>query len=250
MLPALMAAALVGLPPRPPIVLHYRVDLRATRHMDRSASDTTGGDFQAAAYLSVTLRDTTGGQVGRVVIDSVACSGTGLLSMAYDPAVGRASRGAWYDVVMVRGMPGKLPKPSVRNPLTDAIAPVTLELFPPPRATMATGDAWVDTLDIHTATERWTESSPAITRWRVLSSDNNGTSLVGDLTVVVTVSGQVTATGMIVGKRIMQITPSGVVRSASLTTTQQMLAAAQAGAELRSPRGTTTATISLLPAVP
>jgi len=250
MLPALLAAALASAVTHPPAVQHYRVELRASRHIDRSPTDTTGGDYHAVAFLSATRRDTVGGQVGRVVIDSVTCAGTGILSMAYDPSVGRASRGAWYDVLLVKGEPETLPKPSLRNPLTDALAQVTLELFPPARRKSAVGEMWVDTLNIATASDRWSETSPAITKWKVISAGGDGVVIEGDLTVVVSVTGQVTATGMIIGKRTIVVTPAGVVRSATLATTQQMLAAAQSGTEIRAPRGSTSATITLLGETP
>jgi hypothetical protein len=242
----LLAVVITGGFPNTPITLHYRVDFRAVRRFDRSSTDTTGGEFTATAFLSTTLRDTTTGYVGRVVVDSVTCSGTGLLSMAYDPAVGRSSKGVWYDVVLVKGGAEVLPKPSVRNPLTDAIAQVTLELFPPVNRKSSIGDAWVDTLDIRTATERWTESRPAITRWRVVPATGGEAKIEGDLAVVVSVSGQVAGTGMIIGKRTMTLSAAGAVRSATLSTTEQMLAAGQNATEIRALRGTTSATVTLI----
>ena len=167
--------------------------------------------------------------------------------MAYDPAVGRASRGVWYDVLLIKGRPELLPKPSVRNPLTDALAQVNLELFPPVNRKRGSGESWVDTLDIRTATDRWTESRPAITKWRVISAAPDEERLEGDVAVIVSVSGQVAATGMIVGKRTMTVAPTGEIRSASLSTSEQMLAAGQNAIEIRALRGMTTATIALLP---
>jgi hypothetical protein len=246
MLTALLAVVMVGVFPNAPIILHYRVELKAVRRFDRSSTDTTGGEYTATAFVSTTLRDTTGGQIGRVIIDSVTCSGTGLLSMAYDPAVGRNSKGVWYDVVLIKGGAEVLPKPSVRNPLTDAIAQVTLELFPPVNRKPAVGDAWVDTLDIRTATERWTESRPAITRWRVVPATGDEARIEGDLAVVVSVSGQVAGTGMIIGKRMMTVSAAGAIRSATLSTTEQMLAAGQNASEIRALRGTTSATVTLI----
>jgi hypothetical protein len=248
MLSGLLAVAMVGVFPNAPITLHYRVELRAVRSFDRSLTDTTGGEFAAIAFIATTLRDTTGGQIGHVVIDSVTCSGSGLLSMAYDPAVGRSSKDVWYDVLLIKGGAEVLPKPSLRNPLTDAIAQVTLELFPPVNRKLGSGESWVDTLDIRTATERWTESRPAITKWRVVSATGDEERLEGDLAVIVSVSGQVAGTGMIIGKRTMTVSATGAIRSAALSTTEQMLAAGQNAIEIRALRGTTTATVTLIPA--
>ena len=246
MLLGLLTVVMAGVIPGTPVTLHYRVDFRAVRRFDRSSSDTTGGEFTATAFVSTTLRDTTNGLIGRVVIDSVTCSGTGLLSMAYDPAVGRGSKGVWYDVVLIRGGVEVLPKPSVRNPLTDAIAQVTLELFPPVNRKSQVGDAWIDTLDIRTATERWTENRPAITRWRVVPATGGEATIEGDIAVVVSVSGQVAGTGMIIGRRTMTISAAGAVRSAALSTTEQMLAAGQNATEIRALRGSTSATVTLI----
>jgi hypothetical protein len=149
-------------------------------------------------------------------------------------------------VVLLKGGTEVLPKPSIRNPLTDAIAQVTLELFPPVNRKAVVGDAWVDTLDIRTATERWTESRPAITRWRVVPGSGDEVKIEGDLAVVVAVSGQVAGTGMIIGKRTMTVSAAGAVRSAALSTIEQMLAAGQNGTEIRALRGTTSATVTLV----
>lgn len=250
MLTGLLAVVMIGLVPRTPIPLHYRVELKSARRIDRTPADTSGGDFTAIAFMSATLRDTAGGQVGRVVIDSVTCSGTGLLSMAYDPVVGRQSAGAWYDVVLLAGRPEQLPRPSIRNPLTEALAQVTLELFPPVHRRSAAGDSWVDTLDIRTATDRWSESRPAVTRWKVVSNDGAEEAIEGDVTVIVAVSGQVSGTGMIVGKRRMAIMSDGAVRSATLSTTERMLAAAANASAIRTLQGITTASVTLLSPAP
>lgn len=249
MLLGVFAAVMVGVSPVTPITLQYRIEIRATRRIDRSPTDTAGGEFTATAFVSATTRDTIGGEVGRVVIDSVTCSGSGLLSMAYDPAVGRASRGAWYDVLLIRGRNESLPRPSIRNPLTDALAQVTLELFPPVNRKPALGEGWVDTLNIQTATDRWTESRPAITRWKVIAASSDESRFEGDVTVVVSVSGQVAGTGMIVGRRAMTVSSIGAVRTASLSTSEQMLAAGQNAVEIRALRGTTVATVTQVPAV-
>ena len=68
----------------------------------------------------------------------------------------------------------------------------------------------------------------------------------GDLAVVVSVSGQVAGTGMIIGKRTMTVSAAGAVRSAVLSTTEQMLAAGQNATEIRALRGTTSATVTLI----
>ena len=250
MLTGLLAVVMIGLIPRAPIPLHYRVELKSARRIDRSSSDTAGGDFTAVAFMSATLRDTAGGRIGRVVIDSVTCSGTGLLSMAYDPVVGQRSAGAWYDVMLLTARPEQLPRPSIRNPLTEALAQVALQLFPPVHRRSAAGDAWIDTLDIRTATDRWSESRPAVTRWRVVSNDGAEEAIEGDVTVIVAVSGQVSGTGMIIGKRRMAITRDGAVRAATLSTTEQMLAAAANANDIRTLRGLTSASITLLSAAP
>ena len=226
--------------------LHYRVDISSTWHIERSPTDTSGGDYHATAFLSTSLRDTTRGQIGHVVIDSVTCHGTGLLAEAYDPKVATASKGAWYDVLLDRDMREAVPRPSIRNTLTYAIAQVALELFPPDGMKGKAGDTWSDTLDIKSVTDRWTETSPGVTRWKVTAVSPEGVVLDGDLAIVLGVNGQVAGTGMVVGKRRMMLSPSGVVRSATLSTTTQMLAAGQQSTEIRAPRGTTSATVTLI----
>jgi hypothetical protein len=55
---------------------------------------------------------------------------------------------------------------------------------------------------------------------------------------------------MIIGKRTMTVSASGVVRSAALSTTEQMLAAGQNATEIRALRGTTSAAVTLIGSEP
>lgn len=251
MLPLLLAAAALFHPLTSPTPLHYRLRLAGTRQYEREHaigdSGSVGGDFTITAFVSTTLRDSAGGRIGHVVIDSVRCGGTGLLSMAYDSSVGGNSGGVWLDVPLDQTDETAPPTPSTRNPVTSAIAQYARAFFAPEHVMLAAGDAWSDTLDLHVNTTNYSQSGPTITHWKVVSVGTDGAELEATVAGVVAVSGRVSASGMILGTRTATVALDGVVRRASLKTSQQLLLANEGATEARTGQGSTTATIDLMP---
>jgi hypothetical protein len=247
MLSSLLSVAVLLHPAASPAPLHYRLHVTGMRQYERDDLSTVGGEFDVMAYVTTTDRDSAGGRIGHVVIDSVRSSGTGLLSMTYDSSVGTASRGVWLDVSLDRRNGDASPVPSTRNPVTGVVAQYARAFFAPEHASLVAGGAWTDTLDVHTITETSSRSGPTITHWKVTALAGDSVELEGTIAGVIAVSGRVSATGVVLGQRTATLSHDGILHQGSLTTTQQMLLANQGATEARSGRGSTTATIDLQP---
>jgi len=232
------------LPAGPPV--HYRLDLTGSLRFEGSVTDTVGrnGDATATVFLTATMRDTVGGRVARVVIDSAECRGAGILSMAFDPSVATRSKGTWYDVVLISGTSYVVPEASLRNTLTSRIGLVVRNLFPPIHPILIEGAVFADTVDVRSSSDRWAQSGPTVTKWKVTEMNASRTVLDGEVTGVVNVTGRVMATGLVVGHRSMTLSPEGVVTNATLTTSQQTLLTPQDNSEILRAIVTTSATVA------
>ncbi len=251
MYPLFLVVAAVLQPGVPAPALHYRLELTGTRQYQRehigTDSASVGGDFTITAFIATTVRDSAGGRIGRLLIDSVRCSGTGLLSMAYDSSVGQASRGVWLDVALDQTDETAPAAPSTRNPVTSTIAQYARAFFVPAHARLSAGGTWADTIDVHISAQNYSESGPTITRWKVVSVGPDATDLEATIVRMVAVSGRVSASGMVLGTGTVSLNRSGAVRRASVKTSQQLLLANDGATEARTGQGSTTATIDLLP---
>ncbi|MES1259636.1 MAG: hypothetical protein ABUL71_03505, partial [Gemmatimonadota bacterium] len=161
---------------------HYRITLKATRSVDRSANgeEAVSGTYTAVAFVTATTTTEAGGKVGHVVIDSVRCSGTGIMSMAYDTVVGARSRGARYDFPIGEHM-AELPIPTIGNTLTNTLAQTAVMLFPNVEAGARTGSTWVDSLDTSPLADAGAKNRPVVTRWKVVSAPADSLILEGDV---------------------------------------------------------------------
>lgn len=141
---ALAAAALVL--PRlslAPVTTKYRIDQSLSQEIDASVA---GGarqtiSFKTSSFITVTLADSAGGKVMRVVIDSLR----GDSATPISPAVLDSARGAEF-----RGYVARSGKPMGLEPVTSTSAAAQVQgllsdFFPWIRTGLKVGDSWTDT---------------------------------------------------------------------------------------------------------
>jgi hypothetical protein len=126
-----------------PATIKYRIDQSLTQEMDATAA---GGPkeriaFTTSSFVTVTLADSAGGKVIRVVVDSVR----GDSATPIPPPVLDSARGAEF-----RGFLQKSGKPSGLKPTSNATAAVQIQgllsdFIPWIKAGLKVGDSWSDT---------------------------------------------------------------------------------------------------------
>lgn len=126
-----------------PSTTKYRIDQTLSQEMDASAA---GGakqnlSFSTSSFVTVTLADSAGGKVMRVVVDSIR----GDSATPIPPAVLDSARGSEF-----HGFLQKSGKPTDLEPVRGAAAAVQIQgllsdFFPWTRAGLKVGDSWADT---------------------------------------------------------------------------------------------------------
>lgn len=144
-LAALGALALV--PPttgvRSPVTVHYRLDQTLTQEIDATASGKgkQSISFSTSGFLTLTLTDSTGGKVVKVVVDSMSGDSTSPVPAA----VFDSARGAEYRAFLSSS--GKLTElePVSESTATQQIQGFLTDFFPWVKSGLKVGDAWADT---------------------------------------------------------------------------------------------------------
>jgi hypothetical protein len=143
--PALVLLPALGLPAAvvAPSVTKYRIDQSLTQELDASAA---GGSrqklaFKTSSFVTVTLSDSAGGKIIRVLVDSVR----GDSDSPIPPAVLDSAKGAEF-----RGFVERSGKPTGFEPTRKVAAATQIQgllsdFFPWTRPGLKVGDSWVDT---------------------------------------------------------------------------------------------------------
>jgi hypothetical protein len=126
-----------------PATIKYRIDQTLSQEMDATVA---GGakqsiSFSTTSFVTVTLADSAGGKVMRVVVDSIR----GDSATPIPPAVLDSARGSEF-----HGFVQKSGKPTGLEPVSGASAAVQVQgllsdFFPWTRAGLKVGDSWTDT---------------------------------------------------------------------------------------------------------
>ena len=142
-LTALAPGLLLPAPALAPPTTKYRIDQSLSQEMDATAA---GGAkqriaFRTTSFVTVTLADSAGGKVIRVVVDSMrGDSATPIPAAVLDSARGAEFRG----FVEKSGKPTGL-TPSGNAPAAVQIQGLLSDFFPWTRAGLKVGDSWSDT---------------------------------------------------------------------------------------------------------
>lgn len=239
----LVLAALAGSTQQSSNPVHYRVTLKSDRHIDSTAAgeEARGGAYSVVAYMTATMTSDASQRMGHVIVDSVRCSGTGLMSMAFDSVVGPRSRGTRFDFP-IGARSSVIPTPSISNSLTNTLAQTALMLFPTMAADLQVGVTWADSLDTSPMSDVPAKSRPIVTRWKVTAAGADTVAAEGDVRGSLTFSGRVLSTGLITGTRHIAVS-GGVLRWQSSTTRQETLMVGDGASTVTAGSGTTTVQI-------
>ena len=127
-----------------PVTVHYRLDQTLTQEIDASASGKgkQSISFSTSGFLTLTLTDSTGGKVVKVVVDSMR----GDSSSPVPAAVFDSARGAEYHAFLSSA--GKLSElePVSTSTATQQIQGFLTDFFPWVKAGVKVGDTWADTI--------------------------------------------------------------------------------------------------------
>ena len=231
---------------QPPAEAHYRITLKASRNVDRTSSgeEARGGTYAAVAFVTVTASSEGARRVGHVVVDSVTCSGTGILSMTFDPVLGGQSRGARYDFP-VGSHQEVIPTPTISNVLTNTLAQTALMLFPNIEPAAAVGVTWTDSLDTSPMGDPSDKNHPITTRWRVTGKSADSTFAEGDVRGTLS-STRVVSSGVVSGTRRLTVV-AGALRMQTSTTNTETLMVPEGATAITVGTATTTLEIVAIP---
>ena len=126
-----------------PTAMRYRIDQSLTQEVDARAAGqgTQTLRFSTSSFVTVTLSDSAGGRVLRMVVDSMrGDSTTPIPASVFDSA-----RGSVYHAFLTReGRPGRL-EATTPTPAAAQVQGLLSDFFPWVRAGLRTGETWTDT---------------------------------------------------------------------------------------------------------
>lgn len=249
---AVMLMIAVAQAPVPPTSPHrYRLEVKTLRELDQSSiggAKTTDG-LTTSAMISVTLTDSAGGQLGRIMVDSMSLDPTGAVveDLQRHPTAAADARGASVRVYIAGGKIQGVQLSDSTNPALGAIVQAVAVLFPGIRRGAKVGDRWADTSQVNNGSGPRRVTGQVIASWKVLATEGDALVLEGSSmsrTKTEDGSGQVmTLTGE--SKERVVIPPIGLARRAAIETSNEMSITAP---RLASPiPGKTTGSLTLTP---
>lgn len=200
-------AALAGGTGPDKVAQRYKLDVVINQNIDATAAGqgVLNSEITGAAWLTLSLSDTTGGQLAHLVIDSFTVNATGQAAMQFSPDLASALKGQYLHGYIVDGKLSGSAKPSVEdNPTMNLVMPAMNALFPGVGARAATAQSWSDTTRNNTINETGTQNTESIVDWTVNSREGAMLNLTGAARGTVTiespeqqVSGTVTSTSTV-----------------------------------------------------
>lgn len=252
MLAGLLALATsIGVVTTPIVPLRYKIEIKTSQEVDLSAMGQAKmtGDIAAVAFLSVTMSDSSAGQLAHIVVDSMTLAPSGMMAQGYDPALVAGTKGGFYHVYVVGGKVQGTPKPSaIDNQVLTLLAQAVMMMFPGnTKAGLKAGDTYTDTATTSNTTAQGTNNSSSVTTWTVTGMDGEATVFTGDTAGRMTMDGgQNAMTGTNKGMRTMASTPKGPVKSATFTGTVDIAVVPAGMSDVIPVKGVTTVTITQL----
>jgi hypothetical protein len=181
--------------------VHYRVEAQTVATVDLSSMGQAPQNqtMTSMALLTTTVRDTAGGKVAHIVIDSITFDGGGAEAQM-PPEMLVSAKGAFFDGYVVNGRFKTPPSSSVKSVPATQVAAGVLLMFPGARSGMKVGDSWTDTVRTDTTTSAGAANGQTTIAWTVQSIDNG----------VITLNAITAATGTVgAGAAQMQIQSNG-----------------------------------------
>jgi hypothetical protein len=158
--------SLAGAVSGPSAPQRYRIEVRAKQEVDLSAmgQGTQTQEFGAVGFLTVTMSDTTGGQLAHIVVDSVAVPSGIELPAGFTTD---SAAGIFFHAYIVNGKVQGSLKPSAPQQMVGLLAGGIENLFPGMRATAKLGDTWADTVKSESNAEGNSQKSVTMLDWKV-----------------------------------------------------------------------------------
>jgi len=173
MLVGLLAlASLTGAVTTPSAPQRYRIEVKAQTEVDATASGQGkfSSELSLVGFITVTMSDTTGGQLAHIVVDSVVIpAGIEMPPQMGDPA---AAKGIFFHGYIVDGKVKGGLKPNQPNQLVAMLAGGVENLFPGLRTTAKVGDTWSDTVKTDATSEGMTQQSVTMINWTATAGAN------------------------------------------------------------------------------
>lgn len=255
MLVGLLAlATLTGTVTGPTAPQRYRIEVKAQQEVDMSAmgggKQTT--DLGVVGFVTVTMSDTTGGQLAHIVIDSVTIPAGIELPPQLADATGGA-KGIYFHGYIINGKAKDGLKPSTpNNPLVGLLAGAVENLFPGLRTTAKLGDSWVDTVKTDKTTGETKQNSTTLLNWKV--SSGTMASMTFDATTTGTMmsegpspNGKQTINAKISGTRSLTGPAVGPMQKGTIKAMQDLLVSIEGMADAIPVSATTEVTFTIIP---
>lgn len=254
MLVGLLAlASLTGAITAPSTPQRYRIEVKAQQEVDATAvgggKQTT--DLGVIGFITVTMSDTTGGQLAHIVVDSLTFpAGT-------EPPMGitdgpETAKGIFFHGYVVEGRVKGGLKPSTPHQLVALLAGGIENLFPGLRTTAKVGDTWTDTVKTDTNTEGTTQTSTTIIAWKATAGGGGMLRYEGASTGTMMregpgQNGKQTINAKITGTRWLHGPALGPILHGEVKGVQDILVMMEGMTDAIPVTANTTVTISILP---
>ena len=228
MLSILLTAAVLQSPTTSP-PQRYRLEVKTLQEVDQSSAGggKSADGLTTSALISVALSDSAGGQLARIVVDSIALAPTGSVveDLRRHPTAAQDARGAWVRVYIAHGrIDGPAQLSDSTNPALGAIVQAVAVLFPGIRRGAKVGDGWADTTHISNGSGPRRVTGEVVATWKVIGSEGDALILDGASTSRTRTedgSGQVLTRSGVSKERVV-IPPSGLARRATIETSNEM----------------------------
>lgn len=237
MLVGLLAlATLTGTVTGPTAPQRYRIEVKVQQDIDATAAGQGKMtiDIAVVGFVTVTMSDTTGGQVAHIVVDSVTVpAGVELPPQVGDPAL---AKGVYYHSYIIDGKAKGGLKPSQPVPVVTLLAGGIENLFPGLRTTAKVGDSWVDTVTTDRSVEGNTQKTTTWMNWK--ASAGVAGALTYDATTTGTVqaesqspNGKQTIAGKISGTRSLSGPAIGPMQKGTIKAIQDLTVAMEGSSD-------------------
>ena len=227
----------------------YKMDVVITQVLDLTSmgQGEMTSDINGTVFFTLTMSDTTGGQLAHAVIDSMAVDATGQAAMAFSQTAADGLKGESLHAYIKAGKVEGTPVPSVdNNPALALASPFLSAIFPGVRSGV---ESWADT--VNTTADDGGQSgmnSQAVVNWTVVGRDGAELKLTGEGAGTVSgeqngnqISGEVTNTFTVTSA------PGGPASYAKMESNQDLLIITMQAPEPIAVKVTTSGTVTSIP---
>ena len=249
----LVLATMAGVSPNVSAPMRFKIDVKTVQEIDLTAmgQGKMPSDVTSSAWITVTMSDTSGGQLAHVVIDSMTLTPTGMAAQQLPPDAAAGAKGAVFHLYIVDGKIKGPMKPSIEGNMAVGMVQQGIALlFPGARAGMKAGDTWTDTTKVDTSTDASTQTGSTVTLWKVVSLDGDAYNLEGALTGTMNAEqggGQVSISSKQAGTTTVTTSVKGPASKALVSTRMDATIVAAQVPDPISMVGTTIVSITALP---